>query len=365
MHSEKVPYFILDLLQQVPYVYVPGLGRFDAIFHPAVIDIPGAKIKPPYFEGIFTDADSDSFDLLPQFIRYVTGITTEEAIGHITDFVRTVHQRLASGSSYTIEKFGSFSKSNGSIIHFTPDWDAFNLSFRGLEEINLNPPVEVPDEPIEFFAPPVNKPQDYIPPVIERTIPAETNWVAEKVVETPTQNTLVAPVTSPAISDSTSRLWWGILAIALILITILCAYLAWDIISNRKKLKSLNQITQVTPETGTMDDVPSVVDTTYTPVKEPVEEPPVEEPADTVETIATPPPVTSIANPCFIVVGAFANPDNVSRMDERLKGMGYEVEKINSGALTKVAIKTSCDKSNLQKVLGDARSSVNPEAWIY
>ncbi len=365
MHSEKVPYFILDLLQQVPSVYVPGLGRFDAIFHPAVIDIPGAKIKPPYFEGTFSDSDGDAFDLLPEYIRYVTGISSEEAIGHITDFVRVVHQQIESDASYAIDKFGSFSKSNGSIIHFTPDWDAFNLSFRGLEEIDLNPPVEVPEQPIEFFAPPESKNREYIPPVIEKTIPAETNWVAENMIERPEETTPVASVPSHPISDSTSRLWWGILAIALILITILCAYLAWDIISNRKKLKSLNQITQVTVDPGTMDDVPSVVDTTYVPVEEPAEEPPVEEPKETVETITTPPPTSTIANPCFIVVGAFSNPDNVTRMDERLKGMGYEVEQIKGGSLTKVAIKTSCDKSNLQKVLGDARSSVNPEAWIY
>ena len=38
---------------------------------------------------------------------------------------------------------------------------------------------------------------------------------------------------------------------------------------------------------------------------------------------------------------------------------------IKGGALTKVAIKTSCDQDNLQKVLSDARSSINPEAWIY
>ena len=364
MHSEKVPYFILDLLQQVPSVYVPGLGRFDAIFHPAVIDLPGAKIKPPYFEGVFSESDSDAFDLLPQYIKYVTGISTEEAIGHISGFVRQVNQNLETDGTYAIDRFGSFSRSNGSIIHFTPDWDAFNLSFRGLEEVDLNPVIEVPDENIEFFAPPVSKTKEYTPPV-EPMIPTETSWVPEKEIEVPK---VIAPVSSPPspmITDSTSRLWWGILAIALILITILCAYLAWDIISNRKKLNSKNQITQVTTATGNMDEVPTTIDTSFVPVEEPTEEPPVEEPKDTVVAVTPPPAESKIENPCFIVVGAFSNPDNVTRMDERLSGLGYEVEKINGGALTKVAIRTSCDKSNLQKVLSEARANVNPEAWIY
>lgn len=46
MLSDKVPYYILDLLQQAPSVYVEGLGRFEAIFHPALIDLPNARIKP-------------------------------------------------------------------------------------------------------------------------------------------------------------------------------------------------------------------------------------------------------------------------------------------------------------------------------
>ena len=71
----------------------------------------------------------------------------------------------------------------------------------------------------------------------------------------------------------------------------------------------------------------------------------------------------NIANPCFVVVGAFSDATNVAKMVERLKSMGYVTEEIKGGSLTRVAIKTSCD--NVQKVLTEARSSINPEAWIY
>jgi len=50
---------------------------------------------------------------------------------------------------------------------------------------------------------------------------------------------------------------------------------------------------------------------------------------------------------------------------ERVEGLGYKAAKIEGGALTRVAISTTCDKSNLQKILNEARSAINPESWIY
>jgi hypothetical protein len=64
-------------------------------------------------------------------------------------------------------------------------------------------------------------------------------------------------------------------------------------------------------------------------------------------------------------VGAFGNPGNVQRMEERLTSLGYQSEQIQGGQLTKVAIRTSCEKNQLQKVLNEARTSINPESWIY
>jgi cell division septation protein DedD len=89
--------------------------------------------------------------------------------------------------------------------------------------------------------------------------------------------------------------------------------------------------------------------------------PPVEKPV-----IIEKPLVQEITEPpCFIVVGAFTKQENVNNMIERLRGLGYKPEEIKGGTLTRVAISTSCEKENLQKVLGAARASINPESWIY
>lgn len=359
MHSEKVPYYILDLLQQVPSVYVPGLGRFDAIFHPAVVDIQQSQIKPPFIEPGFAANDHDAQNILPTYMYYVSGVSEQEAQESINDFVDRVHTKVDSGETYQIERFGSFSKSDNGILHFTPDWDAFNLSFIGLDVIDLHPLKEksVADIPLHVG----DTATEPLPAknVVQYESPAETNWVTDREVPEPEKVIEeVVPVTQHGISDSTSRLWWTILASALFLITLLCGYLAWDILSNRDKMSRYIAVTNDTLETSSPDVI--IVDTLDF-IEEPL-------PADTAEMVE--PEVVEnipeeIANPCFVVVGAFSNADNVERMEGRLKELGYTTELIKGGSLTRVAIRTSCDQGTLQKTLNDARSSVNPDAWIY
>jgi cell division septation protein DedD len=371
VHSEKVPYFILDLLQQVPSVIVPGLGRFDAIFHPAVIDLQASQIKPPHIQADFVPDVASDNDILPAYMHYVSGIDVNEAKEIIHLFVNDVLFHLETGEPYAIDKFGTFSKSASDLLHFTPDWDAFNLSFNGLEVIDLHP------EQVKVSTPVYSKPETTLPEFIEHTSiegkrePLETYKIPEpvdtkKIIETPVEEPIPVPVeesirpVQPDINESTNKLAWIILSSALILITLLCAYLAWDIISDRQRI---NQRTQSFPDTLAITnefDIPVKMDSVVTHTPPVAETPPVEKP----DTIEKPAVQESTEPPCLIVVGAFTNQANVIKMMKRLQSLGYKAEKIIGGKLTRVAISTSCDKENLQKVLSEARASINPEAWI-
>lgn len=365
MLSDKVPYFILDLLQQAPSVFVEGLGRFEAIFHPAVIDLPEARIKPPYVEPDFKyDLDNPS-EILSKYIAYAAGTQVGIANGAIVAFVRRVFEQTENGMMYPIEKFGTFSRSATGHIRFTPDWDAFNLSFSGLEVLDISPARETSNGSEVYFPPPP-------PPIVEKWIEPEVSETiathnydfeskpTESVVETP-----VAPVEEitshqSQIEQSTSRLWWIILTSAIVLIAIMCAYLAWDIISNRQKLEELKALT---PDTTKLQDTLAVVDTITNPVQEtpvtPVPDPVVE------PTTPTPADTKPSGSNCYVVVGAFTDQSNVTKMVDRLVSLGYTAEQIQGGSLTRVAIRTDCEPANLQKILNDARSAINPEAWIY
>ncbi len=360
MLSDKVPYFIIDLLQQVPFVYVQGLGRFEAIFHPAMVDLPQSQIKPPYIEPDFTLNGESSDEILAAYMHYVSGIGKPAAEDAIREFVQKIRLNTEEGKTYPIEKFGTFSTSGAGNLRFTPDWDAFNLSFSGLEVLDLTPQIDL-QKPVSDFkpAPPavsiVSEPVE-IPVRHAAEIKVEPEVIKE---ELPTIDPERAARAQIEIDEHTSRLWWMILTIALVLIAVLCAYLAWDIISNRNKLNDFKQIYPDSTAGTSLDDRPYTPDTTSIPVENiPIEDPVVKEGSNASEVVQE-----EIANPCFVVVGAFSDAGNVAKMVDRLKSMGYVSEEIKGGALTKVAIKTSCD--SLQKVLDDARSSINPEAWIY
>jgi hypothetical protein len=159
--SDQVPYFILDLLQQTPSIHVKGLGRFEAIFHPAVMDVPGSRIKPPYVQPAFNEQATDEDSLLATYIHYTNGAAQEDIEQAIAAFVERVKEHVERNDHYVIDQFGSFSKSSMGSLRFTPDWDAFNLSFSGLEVIDLHPTVE----PIKI-SPPVVEPYVPIEPII-------------------------------------------------------------------------------------------------------------------------------------------------------------------------------------------------------
>lgn len=361
MLSAKVPYFILDILQQVPSIDVKGLGRFDAIFQPAVIDAALSQVKPPFIQPGFGEEGGSTRDLLAAYMNYVSGVEVEKAKEAIEQFVQEVKDHTEGNESYAIQKFGTFSKSSSGNIRFTPDWDAFNLSFSGLEVLDLKTHVEVATDASIGLPPPL------VPALnAEKILPVAQPVEAEKIsVKEP------IPIFQPSrqedkirdlegIDQSTSKLWWMILSSALALIAVLCAYLAWDILSNRSKLNELKRI---------------YPDSTF---QQPHEK---NVPADTQQIIVENIPVDEVtapkdstngevggkdqSTPCFIVVGAFRDPSNVTKMEDRLKSMGYTFEQIKGKTLTRVAIRTSCDPANMERILNEARSSINPEAWIY
>lgn len=360
--SEKVPYFIIDLLQQVPFVYVQGLGRFEAIFHPALMDLPQSQIKPPYIEPDFSLNGESSDEILAAFMHYVSGISKPTAEDAIREFVERIRSNTEDGKTYPIEKFGTFSTSTAGNLRFTPDWDAFNLSFSGLEVLDVSPHIHAERPVSEFIPAPAPKPivseivETPVLPVAEIKMETELVKAGDTVIDIEKEDRKQVEI-----DEHTSRLWWTILTIALILIAVLCAYLAWDIITNRNKLIDFKQIYPDSTAGTSLDDRPYTPDTTPIPVENiPIENPIAKEDSNASDVVQE-----DITNPCFVVVGAFSDPANVTKMVDRLKSMGYVPEEIKGGSLTRVAIKTSCDKTNLHKVLNEAKSSINPEAWIY
>ena len=363
MLSDKVPYYILDLLQQVPSVYVDGLGRFEAIFHPALIEMPEFRIKPPYVEPGFRDDQEKPSETLAAYIRYVSGTALGSPEDAIEEFVRRVRQHTENEEIYPIEQFGTFSKTALGNIRFTPDWDAFNLSFSGLEILDLKAPVEEFNPGITYSPPTYTEP--YNPPVFTSPVIApDVDNTQELEIPKDEDHQVSAEEAKghqERIDETTSRLWWIILTSALVLIAVLCAYLAWDILSSRHKLNDLKQNYPDTLADTRITEVPTPIDTaTIADGEVPV----INDHQSNQQTPAVETPSTN-SSPCYVVVGAFSDATNITRMVDRLTGLGYVPEQIKGGSLIRVAIRSSCDQDSLQKLLNEARTSINPESWIY
>ncbi len=358
MLSERIPYYILDLLQLTPVVSVEGLGRFEAIFHSAKVDSARSVIEPPHIEGSFSANQEDANDTLEAFIRYTSGDQAGDPKKAIAEFVKSVLKQTKDGSPFLIDRFGTFVEADQGGLRFTPDWDAFNISFSGLESVEIKPSKKE----IPAFVP-LTPPSPYVPKytpsqVTEEVQDDDNDEAAAASIAVVNQTKEAFERDLDKMDPSNSRLWWVMLTTAIILIAILCVYLIWDIMSNRERLNELRQAhadtTMTTPliaDSIVQADVPSdsLPDTDV--------------PATNTNTPDE--GITADEPPCYIVVGAFGDPENVTKMVDRLQSMSYTVEEIKGRTLTKVAIRTSCDQRKLQQLLDEVRSSVNPEAWIY
>ncbi len=350
MDWTKVPYYILDLIQQVPHVDVPGLGRFEAVLHPAVIDEAAGEAHPPRMEAVFhSDAHGDR-DLLSAYVAFASGITEGEAHEAILTFADEVARHTLDGATYEIIRFGKFFRNAEDKIRFTPDWEAFNLSFNGLQPVPLPTPVPVTTTPGPL---PDIEPMAVAP--AERPEPSPGG---------PIPSAISQPSNSPAgdddeAPDASVRMWWGILIAAIILIAVLCAYLAWDILSHRDAL--LNATSLPAPEAIMPSGDTLAADTLTAVEQDTVALEVTDIPVITPETSQTSEPQDG----CYVVVGAFADTLNVERMESRLAEMGYAYERLPGRSIIRVAIRSSCDPVALQNVLDDARARISDQAWIY
>lgn len=351
MDWTKVPYYILDLIQQAPAVDVPGLGRFEAVLHPAYIDLPAKEAQPPRLEARFSQEEAGDRDLLGAYIVFAAGVSESEAHEAILMFADEVARHTRNGQPFAVPHFGTFHRTPEDKIRFQPDWDAFNLSFNGLQPVPIPVGAVAPEAEAEWpdvsSLPDVEKDKPDIPGLSS----APGAFAPEGIPGVQAGN--------DEVPDVSTRMWWGILVSAIVLITILCAYLAWDIISHRDQLQRL----PVLPPAVIAD----TMDTAATQSPEPVTPEDGSQGSDSagaaVDT-STRQPDTG-REPCYVVVGAFSDTANVLRMESRLAEMGYPAERLPGRTITRVAIRASCDPVALQNILEDARARIHPQAWIY
>lgn len=361
-----MPYFILDLIQQVPIVEVPNLGRFEAVLDPAVIDIHRAQAYPPQLRTRFHPGEIEDAQLLAAYMQYASGMELTDARQAIDDFVIQVHQKSKDLGTYSISGFGTFTYSGDDALRFTPDWDAFNVSFNGLKSFHI--PVTVEEEVTEQEVTFAESPQENYSGLSdtrpsddsESNVPVPPYDVTEPQTTTSPPHDLHETVENE--NDSVSvNLWWGILISALLLISFLCAYLAYDIITNRDRVPSFLDEPVVNTEIDTQTNHNSE-DAEIIKADTGTSDPNHNNTDEETQQLSQPIFDSSL---CYIIVGAFSDIDNIIRMEESLAKAGMKSVRLPGANFTRIGIPTSCDPAEKMQTLEKAKSEITPQAWIY
>ena len=98
--------------------------------------------------------------------------------------------------------------------------------------------------------------------------------------------------------------------------------------------------------------------------EEPVDEEPVdEEPIDEEPEPEKPVVIPSSGGSFHIIAGAFGDPNNATRLVEKLKGMGYDASTIDRGTSTLVSVQSYSTRAEAQNALKDVADAA-PKGWV-
>lgn len=383
---------IKDLLMEDGAVIMPGFGGFTSTYKPAVTDGVLGVLHPPSYHLTFDPNQQANDGKLVDYVREKYHITSTAAQEAIDAFVKDIHSNFEKNEIVVLPEIGRLYRDFAQKIQFLPEATNFNADTFGLASLNFSPISRTKPEPVR--AKPVMPAFSDIPAEAAET-PAKVESFAEaptpfkEKVETPFL-TSVDNVSPPSIVQRPKRKellpsnWLDYApALAVLLIAIL-AILVWKNTSasdspnteGMKKMEHEQPKVNVSPHSNsgavTNTDVPTntnvvpnsgapqqpiaptqaQVDSTAATNQQFFEEKKRQEAA---VAAATTPQVTKpeAAHKAVIIIGGFANKDNIARLKKWITSQGYGVhEKKKNGGLTEVGCIVGYESDNdLNKIV--------------
>jgi nucleoid DNA-binding protein len=132
--------YISELLYKYDSVILPGFGAFVLKYVPTSIHPVENKLTPPSKIVSFDLSMKQNDGILANYISEKKRISFIEANNEIRDFVNKLNKTLSEEKQISFQKIGSFSRSDDSVLSFTPDLSAnYNLETFGMGEIAYKP----------------------------------------------------------------------------------------------------------------------------------------------------------------------------------------------------------------------------------
>lgn len=405
---------MLELLEMGHQVSLKGLGVWHVATSPSTIDTRARIVNPPTSIIVFEADQGQDDTLLVKFLAYRNDIPLGHAESHVRKFTESISSRLENDSLVHIESFGRLQKTNVGLI-FVADPGVENMRYRSLEAVALpslpDPPVQIEKVEVEAVAP-LTVSDDELMAVLAASSVQEKSQETEPEEET------------PVVEEKRERQRRPLAIVLPLFLMVFASVVILAILQYNRSHEDpfATTIFNKTPKTtnpviDSKLSPPAAAETTSTaeldseeyqfdiypslefngldsmlqldldiPIDEAEDEASIEPEAHAKEeqekdklegqesAIAKESELTTandLVKPstaeadCYVVVGAFGVPSNVTRMIERLNAMGYPADTMPNRGLTQVGVPADCNGAEIQNILQVLQSEVEPQAWIY
>ena len=334
--SQTLKLYIPKVLSENKVVLLKGIGMLRINYRSAVINHDLSVITPPREEIYFVPADEQKIDpVLVKIVEMIAQVDHEEATDLVYSFMNDLQLELRSTGFLSFPSIGWIKQDRWGSMFFEPasEYIAINRYF-GLSQVRL----------------------------------PEALTQAEQEVLADLRETVHEGAVTRPISRNEPKRRWGFIISSIVMIAFALTYFLVGNNNNRqsnipledKLIVEKTDQNQMNTEEGSLTGIPE---------QEAAEMPRFKDPGPNflpvfrdLETLIN--FTEEDAKSCVIIVGAFSQPGNVTKMINRIQGSSYESVVIPGPELTKVGLRILCDE-NQQNTLDWAKREFDQSAWIY
>ena len=335
--SQTLKLYIPKVLSENKVVLLKGIGTLRINYRSAVVDHERALIIPPREEVYFVPANEPKIDpVLVRIVELIAQVDHEEAADLVYSFMKDLQLELRTKGFLSFPSVGWIKQDQWGSLSFEPatEYIAINRFF-GLNQISL-----------------------------PETLSKAEQEVLADLKETVHEGARVSRFEN---TGRPQRRWGFILGIAMLLVTAVAFF--W-----LNPLSNVDRAAEGLRETVHLEDPVSDADLTGSTTKD--SQPSAERAIYPVFKNIGPNFLpkrrvnASISynnvddESCVIIVGAFSQRDNVSRMIDRIQRLSHQSVVIEGPRLTKVGLKIDC-QNDPQSKLRWAKQEFDPSAWVY
>ncbi len=331
--SQTLKLYIPKVLSENKVVLLKGIGTLRLNYRSAVVDSDLSLLIPPNEEIYFVPSNEERLDpVLVKIVELIARVDQHEATNLVQTFMSDLKTELRGNGFLTFPNVGWIKQDNWGSLFFEPaaEYIAVNRFF-GLGKVELPSALS----------------------------PAEQEVLAD-LRETAAGSSKQAFIRT----QSKESNWGFVIGMVILLLSLITLFFLLRE-GNKETGPSLDEMSIVEHEKESMETSEDTgqANLNISPYYDFIKDVGPEFLPQSPDRAARAEPAR--ISECVIIVGAFANSNNVTRMVDRIQGTDYQSVVIRGPRLTKVGLRVSCNDLDSGQALNYAQQEFDPSAWIY